>query len=313
MNTYRSTHFSLHPLAEGVTAVIASDAGAAIGNAGLIQLGGQIVVFDTFMTPRAAVDLKRAADELFGRAPTLVINSHYHNDHIWGNEVFEGSAPIASTIRTRELIATAVKEEFDWFSANSAQRLATFRAEYREADERQRAELLFWITYYETLAAALPTLKVVMPDVTFDDRMDIYGGGRKAEIIAFESAHSENDAILYLPQDGIVFMSDLLFVGCHPYLADGDALKFLKALKEIEKLDATCFVPGHGAVGTRDDLALMIAYIERCLQLAQEMRRAGETSKENIAALKIPEPFQDWRFSNFFQMNMQFLCKDLLN
>lgn len=309
MNTYRSTHFSLHPLTGGVTAVIASEAGAAVGNAGLIELGGQIVVFDTFMTPLAAFDLQRAVKELFGRAPTLVVNSHYHNDHIWGNQVFEGSAPIVSTIRTRELIATAGKEEYDYFSSNSAQRLAALRAEYREAEEGQRAELLFWAGYYERLLEALPTLNVVMPDLTFDDRMDIYGGGRKAELIAFESAHSENDAILYLPQEGIVFMSDLLFVGCHPYLADGNALKFLEALKEIEKLDATCFVPGHGAVGTRDDLALMIAYIEQCLQLAQEIRQAGETSQENIAALKIPEPFQDWRFGKFFQMNMQFLCK----
>lgn len=309
MSAYQSKHFSLHSLTEGVFAAIASDAGAAIGNAGLVELSGQVIVFDTFMTPQAALDLRRAAAELFGRAPDLVVNSHYHNDHIWGNQVFADAARIVSTIRTRELIATAGKEEFDYYSANSAQRLESIRAEYREADESQRAELSFWIPYYEGLIEALPNLKVFIPDLTFDGRMEIYGGDRKAELLAFDGAHTGSDVVLYLQQDGIVFMSDLLFVGCHPYLADGDPLQLLKALKEIQQLDASRFVPGHGQVGTRNDLALIIEYVERCLQLARELREAGETSKEQIAALEVPESFQDWRFSKFFQMNIQFLVK----
>jgi len=43
-----SKHFTLHQLAEGVYAAIATDGGAACCNAGLIDLGGQVVVFDTF-------------------------------------------------------------------------------------------------------------------------------------------------------------------------------------------------------------------------------------------------------------------------
>ena len=309
MNTHQSKHFTLHLLTDGVVAAIASDRGAAIGNAGLIALGGQVLLFDTFMTPQAALDLRRAVEALFGRAPNLVVNSHYHNDHIWGNQVFADSAHIISTTRTRELIASAGKEEFDYYLANSAARLESIRMEYNKADENQRADLAFWIPYYEGLVEALPTLQVVMPDLTFDRRMEIHGGGRKAELFASDNAHTGNDAILYLPQDGIVFMSDLLFVGCHPYLADGDPLGLLSALREIEKLDAAQFVPGHGSVGTRDDLVLMIEYVEHCLQLAQELRKAGGTSEEKIAALEVPEPYHVWRFPKFFQMNMQFLVR----
>lgn len=266
------------------------------------------------MTPQAALDLRRAAVELFGRAPNLVVNSHYHNDHIWGNQVFADSAHIISTVRTRELIATAGKEEFDYYSTNSAHRLEAIRAEYRAADERQRRELSFWTPYYEGLVEALPTLKVVMPELTFDQRMEVHDGNRrKAELLSFEGAHTGSDAILYLPQDGIVFMSDLLLVGFHPYLADGDPLKLLIALKEAEKLDATRFVPGHGSVGTRADLVLMIEYVERCLQTAQELHAAGKVGKEQIAALRVPEPFRDWGLSKFFQMNIEFLCQRLNN
>ena len=80
----RSKHFELHQLAEGTFAAIAKDGGSAICNSGIVDLGGQVVVFDTFLTPQAALDLRHATEELFGRAPHIVVNSHYHNDHIWG-------------------------------------------------------------------------------------------------------------------------------------------------------------------------------------------------------------------------------------
>lgn len=307
-----SKHFSLQPLDEGIYAAIATDAGAAIGNSGLIELGGQVIVFDTCMTPQAATDLRRAAEELFGRSPQIVINSHYHNDHIWGNQVFASDAQIVSTIRTRELIATAGKEEFEYYSANSAGRLEAIRSDYKNSnDERQRTQLSFWISYYEGLVEALPNLKVCMPTVTFADRLEFQSGKRRAELLEFEGGHTGSDAVLYLSQEGVVFMSDLLFVGCHPFLADGDPLQWLKALREAGQFEATRFVPGHGQVGTRDDLRLMIEYVECCLETARDLQKEGDGSQERIAALKIPEEYQDWNFSKFFQTNIQFLCERL--
>lgn len=307
-----SKHFSLHPLTENMYAAIASDQGAAIGNSGLIDLGGQIIVFDTFLTPQAAADMRKASEELFGRAPDFVINSHYHNDHIWGNQVFAEVSHILSTIRTRELIATAGKEEFDWYSQNSTQRLETIRAELQVAEnEEQRNEISFWIPYYEGLVEAFPTLKVCMPDLVFDERMEIHARKDKAELFAFEGAHTESDAVLFLPQKGVIFMGDLLFVGCHPYLADGDPFQLLKALRKIEQLDVTRFVPGHGPVGRRDDLVLMIAYVESCLELAHELIQFGENVEEQMTAPKIPTQFTGWRFPKFFQLNIQFLCQRL--
>src|SRR5512143_3308982 len=115
-----SKHFVLQPLASGIFAAIARDGGAAISNAGLIDLGDQLLVFDTFLTPQAALDLREASIHFLGRAPQLVVNSHYHNDHIWGNQVFAPDAQIVSSARTRDLIASAGAEELEWYSANSA-------------------------------------------------------------------------------------------------------------------------------------------------------------------------------------------------
>jgi cyclase len=306
-----SRHFILHNLADSVFAAIAKEGGSAICNAGLINLGGQILVFDTFLTPQAARDLRRAAFEIYGQTPRIVINSHYHNDHIWGNQVFLTEAQIISSTRTRELIATAGMEEFQWYSSNSAQQLESFRTRYQDANDEQKQQLLLWISYYEGLVEALPNLIVTMSGITFNRHLEIHGDKHSVKLITFEGAHTGSDTVLHLPQERILFMGDLLFVGCHPYLADGDPLQLLKALRELSQLDAAHFIPGHGPVGTLEDLKLLMEYIDYCLTTAQELVQRGDGNEAGIAKLKMADRYHQWQQPQFFSANMAFLCKRL--
>ena len=90
-------HFTLRQLADGVYAAIHQERGWAVSNAGLVDLGGETLLFDTFMTPAAAQELRQVAEELMQQPVTYVVNSHYHNDHIWGNQVFRANTEIIST------------------------------------------------------------------------------------------------------------------------------------------------------------------------------------------------------------------------
>jgi cyclase len=54
------THFRLEQVAEGAWAAIAGP-DLAVGNAGLVDLGGETLVFDTSWTPAAARELLAAA------------------------------------------------------------------------------------------------------------------------------------------------------------------------------------------------------------------------------------------------------------
>jgi len=304
-----SEHFSLHELAAGVYAVIASDYGAAIGNSGIIQLDGESIVFDTFMTPRAALDLQRAAEALSGRAPRLVVNSHHHNDHIWGNQVFPGDAQIIATSRTRALIAATGQEELEYFRAHAAEQYESYRDRFMaSSDEKSRHEASYWVSYFEALVEAIPDLKIRMPNVTFDGRMTFHSGRNQVELFALQG-HTDSDTVLCLRREGVVFMGDLLFVGYHPYLGDGNPLQLLESLREIGQLGATRFVPGHGPVGTRDDLEALIAYIEQCMDIARSLVEKGDASQERIAQLPCPNGFQHWKMPRFFRENMCFLCE----
>ena len=302
----KSRHFRLVQLAGGVYAAIHADGGWATCNAGIIDLGDRTLIFDTFLTPQASEDLRVAARALTGRPVGVVINSHFHNDHIWGNQVFSSQTDIISTAETRQSIITEGMETYNWYRDNAAAELESLGAQYQaEEDETQRQELSAWISYHQGLVEAFPMLTVRPPNVTFAERLVFYGAERRAELIECRGGHSPSDALLYLPAEGILFMGDLLFVGCHPYLGGGDPDEVVRTLELVSEFNPKALVPGHGAVGTPEDLRLLSQYIDVLNTLARKMVEDGEP-EEKVTTLGIPEPFDKWEFRSFFTDSMRF-------
>lgn len=306
-----SNHYQLHFLGEGSYAAINQTGGAAICNAGLIDLGGLTLVFDTFLTPQAARDLQADCERLTGRGPDFVINSHYHNDHIWGNQVFSGHANIVSSKATRQLIMTEGMEEYRWYKENTAKKLTSVREKLLvSSDEQERESLSLWAGYYQGLSDAFPTLSVSLPNITFENQMRFYGSRDEACLMTYEGCHTADDAVLYLPNQRILFFSDMLFVGCHPYLGECDPIKLKNALLDLAKLDARILVPGHGPVGSPDDLQKMLRYIDHCVDMA---RRDEYGEEDGEIDRQMPPEFKDWIISDFYRVNIVATRKYLLD
>ena len=301
--SFQSDHFTLHQLAEGVFAAIAKTGGAAIANAGIIDLGDRTLIYDTFLTPQAAYDLLAAAQQVTGREPELIVNSHYHNDHIWGNQVFSPRANIISTTQTWHLIQTEGKEEIEWVNELSVARLEQARKQYDSAeDERTRQDSLLWVGYWQSLLDNMPDLQVRLPDITFEEKLTLRGSSRTVELIPFEGTHTDSDAILHLPEEQIIFATDLLFVNCHPFLAEGDVHKLQQALNELSSMNAVTYIPGHGPLGTMEDIRSNIKYISTCLDFANKL------ADDQTAPMYIPDEFSSWGLSNFFKINIEALA-----
>ncbi len=303
-----SRHFRLEQLAEGVYAAIHVGGGAAISNAAIVDLGERTLIFDAFMSPQAAVDLRKAAEALTGRPIEAVIDSHWHYDHIWGNQVFGANTTILATDETRRLIiATRGHGAYETFMAEAQANLETQRKHLEMAkDEHQRRQAAHWVDYFRGLVELKPILRIRPPDLTFTGRLGFHGTMRSAELIDYPGGHTESDLVLFLPQEGIIFMSDLLFIGHHPYLGGGSPDRSLQILEEVSKLAPRILVPGHGPVGTAESLDQLREYILRLEDLARTMVRHGE-GEEAVDSLPIPPPYEDWLFSSFFPDNMQFL------
>ena len=299
-----SPYFHIERIAEGVWAAIVARGAGAWGNAAIVALGDGTLVFDTFLTPAAARDLRAAAELLTGQPVTYVVNSHYHMDHIHGNAVFD-DAHIIATEKTRERIATRGAELLArQFSLPET--LANLDGQIADAPAELRADLAALQGDYRALDAALPDLALRLPDITFDQRLTLHGTGRTAEIVTYGGGHTSSDAFLWLPAERVAFLGDLLGVCTHPSFGQADLEEWDTILERIEALDIAVAVPGHGSPGTLADVATLRQYLSDMETLVDEAIVRGETA-EQVAALPPPTPYADWQARTIFSDNLRHL------
>jgi cyclase len=249
-------------VADGVYAAIAEDGGVATGNAGFVDLGGETLVFDTHVSLYAGRTLRGAAEE-HGPARTVVL-SHWHGDHVYGAGAFD--ATVVATARTAELMRERTEA-----------RLAEMKAKpVEEFDDTAFAEIA---------RTELPTLELHHPDETFVDERDF---GR-VTAITYGGGHTLSDAVLWLPEERVPFAADLVVVGGHPWIGDGDPKAWRGILDRLAALAPETVVPGHGPVSGPEAIDFVRAYLD-----AFNSAKAGD-----------PNPYPELPWPEMWERNLR--------
>jgi glyoxylase-like metal-dependent hydrolase (beta-lactamase superfamily II) len=136
--------------------------------------------------------------------------------------------------------------------------------------------------------------KARLPDETYRDRLTLYLGGKEIQVLFLGRGHTRGDSLIYVPQDRIVYLSELFFAGQFLYIDDGYGLDWLKTLDAVDALGADIFVPAHGPIPadpreTRKELGRfrqMLVDIRDAV--AQEVAR-GATEDQAVAAVRWPQ------------------------
>lgn len=304
-----SRHFRVQPLASGVWAAINNDDGGwLICNAGIVDLGDRTVVIDPGMTPAAARDLKAVAEALTGRPVTLVVNTHWHNDHVRGNQVFVPGAEIVGTPRMRQdvveqepLVIAEEKQSAPARLRGLEARLAAGAAGPEAADARM------FLPYYRGMLESHAELVPTPPTIVADRDIVLHGSARRLELRVTGEGHTASDAVAYLPAERIAFPGDLVFVERHPYLPDGSPDGWRLALRTMQGWQPATVVPGHGPVSGPESLSTMLSYLDTLETIAREGRTRGQ-SREAVAATPAPAPYAGWLFRMFYAANLEFLA-----
>ena len=133
-----------------------------------------------------------------------------------------------------------------------------------------------------------------LPTQTFRDRLTLHLGGKEIQILHLGRGHTRGDSIVFVPQDRIVYLSEVYFANQFLFINDGYGLDWLKALDAIEALDADIFVPGHGPIPadpreTRQGLRGFRQMIVDVRDAAQAAIARGATEDQAVATLRWPQ------------------------
>jgi cyclase len=257
----------LHEIADGVWAYLQPDGGWGWSNAGLITGDGNSLLVDTLFDLRLTaemLDVMRATSPAAQHIGT-VVNTHANGDHCYGNSLL-GDAQIIATVRC----ATEMLELPP----------ATMAAMLRSADALGAAgrfvQRIFSPFSFEDVPLTLPTR-------TFENQLDLRVGARTVSLLEVGPAHTAGDAVVHLPEAGIVFTGDILFHGGHPIVWAGPVANWITACDRVLALQPSVVVPGHGPLATP---AALVDLKEYFTMLTSEARTRYEVGMSPLEAAR---------------------------
>ena len=249
----------------GVTAFVRPDEGA---NAGLIRTADGVVIVDTTSSPPDMQKLLDAA-EVSPSEARLVINTHSHSDHTWGNQLFD--CPIlAHRLCCERMVANLAGP---W----SAEAIEASITEGEKTDPDWARET----------REKLADLRIALPTEVFDDRRELEIGGVRLEVIHF-GAHTSDSTVVWLPETKVLFAGDLIFEGRYPHLGDADVSALIAALKRLPEFGARVIVPGHGVLCGEAEVAALVDYLEAAWARTADHLAQGHSEDEAVADPNYP-------------------------
>lgn len=237
-------------IGDGVWASLWEPGGWGQANTGLVVDPGSVsMVIDTVWDVPRAREIADETARLTANAPvTEAVNTHSDGDHWWGNDTL----PSGARITTSSASLHAMKEETAPAGVNAFAALGS-RIGWAPGPLGAMGSYMNRVRG----GAQFPVKSPRLPDHTFDVTEKITVGSRDVQLRYLGPAHTAGDLIAHVPDAGIVFTGDLLFIGSTPILWHGPLGNWLGALDHLLSLDAEAYVPGHGPLcGTAEIRAL---------------------------------------------------------
>jgi cyclase len=193
------------------------------------------------------------------RPVRFVINTHYHGDHVGGNEALgkTGSVIIAHD--------------------NIRRRMSTDQFNH----------------FFNETTPAYPSAS--LPVVTFNDRVTLHLNGESVTVHHVPRGHTDGDSIVHFPGSNVLHMGDIYFNGLYPYvdLDGGGTIQGMIAAAELAlglADDQTRIIPGHGALSNRAELQAYRDFLAKARDNVQALIDRGLDLEQAIAA----KPTAEW-------------------
>jgi cyclase len=220
-----------------------------------------VLVVDTRQHPAHGRDLIERIRKITDKPIKWAINTHAHGDHFLGNPEFKKIG--ATIIAHRDTLAGILKNQ--------------------DMEIRRRQ------SFFKAMNLDPAEVKIVLPDMTFDSGLTIRMGGRTIEILYLGAGQNPGDTVVHFPHARTLFIggpfarqnwSNMSFTPS----VDG----WIALLGKLAAFDVDRFLPGHGDVGSKQDL-LDEAKLLADVQTQVKGAIAAGKSKEDVAKMDFPQ------------------------
>jgi 2-keto-4-pentenoate hydratase/2-oxohepta-3-ene-1,7-dioic acid hydratase in catechol pathway/glyoxylase-like metal-dependent hydrolase (beta-lactamase superfamily II) len=267
----------LHSVGDRVWAWTLPDGGYGWSNAGLIAGDGASLLVDTLFDLPLTREMLAAMRPITDGAPiTDAVITHSNGDHTHGNQLLDGSVRIIAARGTAEEVAHGMAPEM--LAMTQVADLGPVGTPY--ARERFGPFDFGGITLRNA-------------DQTFDHDLSVDVAGRQVKLLDLGPAHTAADTVVHVPDAGVLFAGDLLFIGCTPIVWAGPIANWVAACDTMIALDAPTVVPGHGPITDPDGVRAVRGYLVHMSEQAEAAYRQGLSFAEAADTIDLGE-YGNW-------------------
>lgn len=243
------------------------------GNLGLLVGDDGVVLIDDGV-PNVTDAMMAAIGEVTNAPVGFVINTHFHGDHVGGNEALakKGTTVVAHDNIRKRLVEKGIMTPNGYVQAS----------------------------------------KDTLPELTFSEAVTFHLNGHETYVFHVEHAHTDGDAVIYFRDVNVIHTGDAMFNGLFPFIdldSAGSLDGYINAQKKIHEMadDQTKIIPGHGPLASKADLAAAIDMLVDAKARVKTMVDAGKSLDEILAAnpLQVYHDQWNWGFITTERMTRQ--------
>ena len=262
----------------------------AIGNSTFIIGASDVIVVDSGFSKSAGEAILAALRRITDKPVSMVINTHWHSDHIFGNQVFKAAFPNVRFVAHPETRSNIITGEIDYRTANRPKteaRLAELKSKttLTDAEKREFTTVQWQVDAWQG--------DYVLPDVLVESQLTIMqrlsgdaanpnAGDRKIEVRHLGWANTKGDLVIYLPAEKIAISGDIAITPV-PFAFFSSPRAWIGTLDKLAAMDATTIVPGHGRPQTD---TRFIRDLQTMLQSIVGQVDAGKKAGQDLETLK---------------------------
>jgi 2-keto-4-pentenoate hydratase/2-oxohepta-3-ene-1,7-dioic acid hydratase in catechol pathway/glyoxylase-like metal-dependent hydrolase (beta-lactamase superfamily II) len=263
----------LHEVGDRVWAWTLPDGGYGWSNAGLISGDGASLLVDTLFDLALTREMLSAMTPITDPAPiTDALITHSNGDHTHGNQLLDPSVRIIAAQGTAQEIEHGMAPEM--LAMVQTGNLGPVATPYT----RER------FGHFD-----FSGIRMRNADQTFERELSIEVGGRRIDLLNLGPAHTAADSVVHVPDVGVLFGGDLLFIGCTPIVWAGPIANWVAACDAMIALDAPTVVPGHGPVTDPDGIRAVRGYLVHVAEQAEAAYRRGQPWAEAADTIDLGE------------------------
>ncbi|PLW75960.1 MBL fold metallo-hydrolase [Cohaesibacter celericrescens] len=186
-------------------------------NTGVIIGDESVMIVEAQATPRLARKVIECVRSVTDKPISHVVLTHYHAVRVLGASAY-GAGEIIMSEKARSMVAERGKEDWD--------------------SEFGRFPRLF-VGHEEIPGLTWPT-------TTFSDKMTVYLGKRRVDIMTMGRAHTAGDAVVWVPDQEVMFTGDIVEYHSACYCGDGHYQDWPQTLANIAAYNPKSIAPGRG-------------------------------------------------------------------